>query len=91
MSETWAPKDLSAIEVMFCTSENFTEITSWLAPLFDVNVVFNTMWGSIMVVLENEMLFLVAPNQYVYLDEDGLHTASKETFEMLYKKVEEPA
>lgn len=91
MSETWAPKT-DPIEVMFCTAENLEEVRDWISPLIPVDNVIMLDWGNVQMYDEaNACYLIVYPGQYVYLDEDGFHTADIALFKMLYKKVEVPS
>ena len=91
-SENWVPRVLVPVEVMLCTPENSQDVIDWLTPLWPEGTLFSPFFGSLMVIIDNEVIINIGPNQYLYIDEDNLfHTASKETFEMLYKKEEPPA
>jgi hypothetical protein len=90
-TETWAPKSLGEIEVMYCTTSNTQEVIDWMTPLLPLEATFDTFFGTVRVILDNDVWMNVGGEQYLYLDEDGFHTANKELFKMLFKKLETPA
>lgn len=62
-------------------------ITGLLETAFAPEVIsINDNYGRFEVIVGENFLFAVESGQYVYLDEDGFHAASKGAFEMLYKE-----
>lgn len=79
----------NTVQAMFTglQSEYLQDVLDWLVPLLpeDTNVGQNGMGGGWIEVAP--LVFEINRNQYVYIDEDGLHCVERGAFEMNYTKV----
>lgn len=81
------------IPAMLCTIsiEDTNAIVEWIRPFFSENAQFDqpVFYGRAdgVRVIDGETNFTILVDQYVYHDEDGLHTVNKDVFEFLKKKV----
>jgi len=94
--ESWSTKPANTVLVKFFggTEEQKDDVKAWVEQyLTEENDVF---WGpqgnySMFMNMGGDNYLTVEDGQYVYLDEDGFHVASKGAFEMYYKKDAPPA
>jgi hypothetical protein len=86
--ESWTSRDPNTIQVKYTGiyGENMTEVADWVTTFLppDAEIVVYPMGN--FGVDNGDFQLQVAANQYVYIDEDGLHCVDRGAFEMVYKK-----
>lgn len=86
-------KDPHTVQAMqYNAWDGTTDVKDWITGLLSASFEEETISlndngnGTFQVLVGEDWLFDVTSGQYVYLDEDGFHSASKGAFEMYYKK-----
>lgn len=82
----YIPRTVPSVSAMYMGpgSENIDDIIDWITPLLPSPAyVSNSMMGTASVV-DGGFDLQFKQNDYVYLDEDGLHAIDKGTFELLF-------
>lgn len=95
---TYSTKNPHTVEAMQYDAwgETAEDVKTWITGLLETSfstedILLNDNGnGAFEIYVGEDFLFRVESGQYVYLDEDGFHAASKGAFEMIYRKVVEP-
>lgn len=90
----YIPKQLVEVSVMYYDMWGPTaqDVKDWITGLLETSFAPETVtindngYNMIEIYIGEDFLFRVESGQYVYLDEDGFHAASKGAFELLYKE-----
>jgi hypothetical protein len=90
LPDSYIPKTPGTVEAMYTGmfSENIQDVIDWVTSLVPVDAVVSTNGMGSGWVENGSFTMAFGSDQYVYVDEDGLHCVDKGSFEMVYKKDE---
>jgi hypothetical protein len=91
---SYQTKDPHTVQAMqYNAWDGTTDVKDWITTLlqasFEAEIItlYDNNNGGFQVIVGEDFLFDVNSGQYVYLDEDGFHSASAAAFEIYYKQV----